>query len=62
MENWNNSNRWEYCQENKILGLENPATFSVKNTSQFIEDQLRNVDHCGKSYLTVCRFLFCNNF
>lgn len=36
------------AKRKKILRLEYPATFSVKNSSQFVEVQLRKVDHCAK--------------
>lgn len=45
MKNWNNSNRWEYCQkkkENPRAGKENPAMCNFKNmSSQFVEEHLK---------------------
>lgn len=55
MENWNNSNRWEYCQEkeNPEPGKENPTTCGFKNSyhlNLLIDSKIdsKNVDHCAK--------------
>lgn len=55
MENWNNSNRWEYCQEkeNPGAGKENPTTCGFKNSyhhNLLIDSKIdsKNVDHCAQ--------------
>lgn len=52
MENWNNSNRWEYCQEkeNAGAGKENPATCSFENSYHLnlLKINSKNVDRWAK--------------
>lgn len=52
MENWNNSNRWEYCQEkeNPGAGKENLATGCFQNSYNLnlLKIDSKNVDQCAK--------------
>lgn len=52
MENWNNSNRWEYCQEKENPGAvkENLAArvFKIPYHLNLLNINSKNVDHCAK--------------